>query len=55
LIRRGFDYLSFYAAAFRSVLAWAKPGEAPVAKTGPPQLSLEDLVEEIAQASPSDQ
>src|SRR6266436_4783290 len=40
LIGRGFDYLSFYAAAFRSVLAWAKPGDVLVAKTDPPLLSV---------------
>jgi glycosyltransferase involved in cell wall biosynthesis len=40
LIGRGFDYLSFYSSAFRSVLAWAKPGDVLVAKTDPPLLSL---------------
>jgi glycosyltransferase involved in cell wall biosynthesis len=40
LIGRGFDYLSFYTAAWRSVLAWAKPGDVLVAKTDPPLLSV---------------
>ena len=40
LIGRGFDYLSFYTAACRSVLAWAKPGDVLVAKTDPPLLSV---------------
>jgi colanic acid biosynthesis glycosyl transferase WcaI len=40
LIGRGFDYLSFYSSAFRSVLAWAKPGDVLVAKTDPPLLSV---------------
>ena len=39
LIGRGFDYLSFYSSACRSVLAWAKPGDVLVAKTDPPLLS----------------
>jgi glycosyltransferase involved in cell wall biosynthesis len=40
LIGRGFDYLSFYRSAFRSVLALAKPGDVVVAKTDPPLLSV---------------
>jgi colanic acid biosynthesis glycosyl transferase WcaI len=40
LIGRGLDYLSFYTAARRSVLAWAKPGDVLVAKTDPPLLSV---------------
>lgn len=40
LIGRGFDYLSFYIAASRLVLAWAKPGDVLVAKTDPPLLSV---------------
>ncbi len=40
LIGRGFDYLSFYAAASRCVLAQAKPGDVLVAKTDPPLLSV---------------
>src|SRR5437667_1787352 len=41
---RGLDYLSFYAAAYRSVVAWAKPGDVLVAKTDPPLLSVAALV-----------
>jgi len=40
LIGRGFDYFSFYIAAYRSVLAWAKPGDVLVAKTDPPLLCV---------------
>ncbi len=40
LIGRGFDYLSFYASAYRSVLTSAKPGDVVVAKTDPPLLSV---------------
>jgi colanic acid biosynthesis glycosyl transferase WcaI len=40
LIGRGFDYLSFYSSAFRSVHACAKPGDVLVAKTDPPLLSV---------------
>lgn len=40
LIGRGLDYLSFYTAACRSALAWAKPGDVLVAKTDPPLLSV---------------
>jgi len=40
LTGRGFDYLSFYAAACHCVLAWAKPGDVLVAKTDPPLLSV---------------
>ncbi len=40
LIGRGLDYLSFYTAACRSVLAWAEPGDVLVAKTDPPLLSV---------------
>ena len=40
LVGRGFDYVSFYTAACRSVLAWAKPGDVLVAKTDPPLLSV---------------
>ncbi len=40
LIGRGFDYFSFYTAACRSVLAWAKPGDLLVAKTDPPLLCV---------------
>jgi colanic acid biosynthesis glycosyl transferase WcaI len=40
LIGRGFDYLSFYLSACRSVLAWAKPGDVLVAKTDPPLLCV---------------
>jgi colanic acid biosynthesis glycosyl transferase WcaI len=40
LIGRGFDYLSFHSSAFRSILAWAKPGDVLVAKTDPPLLSV---------------
>lgn len=40
LVGRGFDYMSFYTAACRSVLAWAKPGDILVAKTDPPLLSV---------------
>jgi hypothetical protein len=40
LIGRGFDYLSFYSAACRSVLAFAKPGDVLVAKTDPPLLCV---------------
>jgi colanic acid biosynthesis glycosyl transferase WcaI len=40
LIGRGFDYLSFYTAARRSVLCWAKPGDVLVAKTDPPLLCV---------------
>jgi colanic acid biosynthesis glycosyl transferase WcaI len=38
LIGRGFDYLSFYAAVWRCVLAIGKPGDILVAKTDPPML-----------------
>jgi glycosyltransferase involved in cell wall biosynthesis len=40
LIGRGFDYLSFYSSAFRSVLAFAQPGDVLVAKTDPPLLCI---------------
>jgi glycosyltransferase involved in cell wall biosynthesis len=40
LIGRGFDYLSFYNSACRSVLAFAKPGDVLVAKTDPPLLCI---------------
>jgi glycosyltransferase involved in cell wall biosynthesis len=40
LIGRGFDYLSFYRSACRSVLASARPGDVLVAKTDPPLLSV---------------
>lgn len=40
LIGRGFDYLSFYAAACRSALAGARPGDILVVKTDPPLLSI---------------
>src|SRR5262249_51404944 len=40
LIGRGFDYLSFYGAACRSVLAFAQPGDVLIAKTDPPLLSI---------------
>jgi colanic acid biosynthesis glycosyl transferase WcaI len=40
LIGRGFDYLSFYASAYRSVLAFAQPGDVLVAKTDPPLLCI---------------
>jgi colanic acid biosynthesis glycosyl transferase WcaI len=40
LVGRGFDYLSFYTAAYRSVVAWAKPGDVLVAKTDPPLLCI---------------
>ena len=40
LIGRGLDYLSFYNAAFRWVLAGGKPGDVLVAKTDPPLLSV---------------
>ncbi|HEV2546400.1 MAG TPA: glycosyltransferase family 4 protein [Stellaceae bacterium] len=38
LVGRAFDYLSFYQAARRSVLAYANPGDVVVAKTDPPLL-----------------
>jgi glycosyltransferase involved in cell wall biosynthesis len=40
LIGRGFDYLSFYTAACRSLLAFAQPGDVLVAKTDPPLLCI---------------
>jgi glycosyltransferase involved in cell wall biosynthesis len=40
LIGRGFDYLSFYTSAYRSVLAFAQPGDVLVAKTDPPLLCV---------------
>ena len=40
LLGRGFDYLSFYAAMRRAVLAVARPGDILVAKTDPPLLCL---------------
>jgi glycosyltransferase involved in cell wall biosynthesis len=40
LIGRGFDYLSFYSSAFRSILTFAKSGDVLVAKTDPPLLSV---------------
>jgi hypothetical protein len=40
LIGRGFNYLSFYNSACRSVLAFAKPGDVLVAKTDPPLLCI---------------
>jgi colanic acid biosynthesis glycosyl transferase WcaI len=40
LIGRGFDYLSFFRSAYRSVLACARPGDVLVAKTDPPLLCL---------------
>jgi glycosyltransferase involved in cell wall biosynthesis len=38
LVGRGVDYLSFYHAAWRSVLGCANPGDIVVAKTDPPLL-----------------
>ena len=40
LIGRGFDYLSFYRSAQRSIAAWARPGDVLVAKTDPPLLGV---------------
>jgi glycosyltransferase involved in cell wall biosynthesis len=40
LIGRGFDYLSFYTAAYRAVLASGRPGDVLVAKTDPPLISV---------------
>lgn len=40
LIGRGFDYLSFYLAAWSSVLALARRGDVVIAKTDPPLLSI---------------
>ena len=40
LVGRGFDYFSFYAAMWRSVLAWTEPGDIVVAKTDPPLLGV---------------
>jgi glycosyltransferase involved in cell wall biosynthesis len=40
LIGRGFDYLSFYIAAYRRVLACVSPGDVLVAKTDPPLVSI---------------
>jgi glycosyltransferase involved in cell wall biosynthesis len=40
LLGRGFDYLSFYTSACRSVLAFTQPGDLLVAKTDPPLLSI---------------
>ena len=40
LLGRGFDYLSFYGSAWRSILAWAKPGDVLVVKTDPPLLCV---------------
>jgi len=40
LIGRGFDYLSFYRSAYRSVLAVGRPGDVLVAKTDPPLLCV---------------
>jgi glycosyltransferase involved in cell wall biosynthesis len=40
LIGRGFDYLSFYTSAYRSILAFAQPGDVLVAKTDPPLLCV---------------
>src|SRR6185312_13198021 len=37
---RVFDYLSFYTAVRRGVLAWTEPGDILVAKTDPPLLSV---------------
>jgi len=37
---RVFDYLSFYTAVRRAVLAWAEPGDVLVAKTDPPLLGV---------------
>jgi glycosyltransferase involved in cell wall biosynthesis len=40
LIGRGFDYFSFYAAAYRCILACTRPGDVLIAKTDPPLLSV---------------
>jgi colanic acid biosynthesis glycosyl transferase WcaI len=40
LLGRGFDYLSFYGSAWRSILAWANPGDVLVVKTDPPLLCV---------------
>ena len=40
LVGRGFDYVSFYASAWRSVLAAAQPGDILVVKTDPPLLCI---------------
>jgi colanic acid biosynthesis glycosyl transferase WcaI len=40
LLGRGFDYLSFYGSACRSILASAQPGDVLIAKTDPPLLSV---------------
>jgi glycosyltransferase involved in cell wall biosynthesis len=40
LIGRGLDYLSFYTAAYRHILACGQPGNVVVAKTDPPLLSV---------------
>jgi colanic acid biosynthesis glycosyl transferase WcaI len=40
LLGRGFDSLSFYGSAWRSILAWANPGAVLVVKTDPPLLCV---------------
>jgi colanic acid biosynthesis glycosyl transferase WcaI len=40
MLGRGFDYLSFYGAVWRAVLAAARPGDILVAKTDPPLLCV---------------
>src|SRR5262249_45043933 len=40
LAGRGIDYLSFYFAMWRSVLALTRPGDVVVAKTDPPLTSI---------------
>jgi colanic acid biosynthesis glycosyl transferase WcaI len=40
LIGRGFDYLSFCSSAYRSIVAWAQPGDVLIAKTDPPLVSV---------------
>jgi colanic acid biosynthesis glycosyl transferase WcaI len=40
LVGRAFDYLSFYSAARRSLLALAQHGDVVVAKTDPPLISI---------------
>src|SRR5262249_6577956 len=43
MVGRGIDYLSFYAAMQRAVLALARPGDVLVAKTDPPLLGVPAL------------
>jgi glycosyltransferase involved in cell wall biosynthesis len=43
LVGRGFDYLSFYASVWRSILQVARAGDILVAKTDPPLLSIPAL------------